>query len=74
MAILDAALLAENLPSTDPRLLALTHAERFETMPDGVSRFLATQDVQAVLRRPIAGAPMSGEQILNLLVTVATDG
>ena len=74
MAILDAALLAEHLPSTDQRLANLSRAERFETMPDGGSVFRATQDVQAALRRPIAGAPMTGEQILNLLVTIATDG
>ena len=73
MALLDAAALAEHLPPTDRRLLALSLAERFETMPDGASRFLETQDVRAALLRPIAGASMTGEQILDLLVTVAGD-
>jgi hypothetical protein len=74
MALLDAAALAEYLPATDPRLSALSLAGRFETMPDGASRFLETQDVRAALRRPISGASMTGEQILDLLVTIAHDG
>ena len=74
MALLDAAALAEHLPATDRRLLTLSLAERFETMPDGASRFLETQDVRAALRRPVSGASMTGEQILNLLVAIAADG
>jgi hypothetical protein len=73
MALLDAAALAEHLPATDRRLRALSLAERFETMPNGASRFLGTPDVAAALRRPVSGSSMSGEQILNLLVAVATD-
>ena len=69
MALLDAAALAEHLPATDRRLLALSLAGRFETMPDGASEFLETQDVRAAIRRPISGASMTGEQILDLLVT-----
>jgi Fatty acid desaturase len=74
MALLDAAALAEHLPATDRRLLALSLAERFETMPDGTSQFLETQDVRAALRRPISGASMTGEQILDLLAAIARDG
>lgn len=73
MALLDAAMLAEHLPATDPRLRALSLAERFETMPNGASRFIDTPDVPAALLRPISGSSMSGEQILNLLVGIATD-
>jgi hypothetical protein len=74
MALLDAAGLAEHLPATDPRLAALSLAGRFETMADGASRFLETQDVRAALRRPISGAAMTGEQILDLLAAIAGNG
>ena len=74
MALLDAAALAEHLPAADRRLLALSLAERFETMPDGASRFIETQDVRAALRRPISGASMTGEQILDHLAAIAGNG
>lgn len=74
MALLDAAALARNLPATDPRLLTLSLAGRFETMPDGASRFLETHEVRAALRRPISGTSMTGDQILNLLVSIASAG
>ena len=74
MALLDAAALAEHLPAADRRLRGLSMAGRFETMANGASRFLETQAVRAALRRPISGASMNGEQILDLLAAVAAEG
>lgn len=73
MALLDAASLAENLPGTDPRLEALSAAGRFETMPDGASRFVETPGLRAAVQRPVAGSSVSGEAILALLVSITGD-
>ena len=67
MALLDAAAVAEGLPETDARLEALSRAGCFEAMPGGSIRFLETFDLRAVVQRPLAGSPMSGEQIIDLL-------
>lgn len=74
MALLDAAELAERLPSTDRHLVALTRSGRFEAMPGGTSRFLETPEVRAALQRPLSGAEQSGVQILDLLVSTACGG
>lgn len=68
MALLDAARLAEELSPSDPRLVALSEAGRFESMPDDTARFLETPAVRAAVQRPLAGVPMSGSEILVLLV------
>jgi hypothetical protein len=71
MSLLDAAAVAEHLPVADPRLLALSRAGCFEAMPGGGIRFLETDDLRAVVQRPLAGSPMSGEQIVDLLADTA---
>jgi len=71
MALLDAAAMADRLPGTDDRLEALSSAGCFETMPGGTSRFVETLDLRAVIQRPLSGSPMSGEQILDLIVETA---
>jgi hypothetical protein len=71
MALLDAAALAERLPATDRRLRRLSGAGCFETMHDGSSAFLETPDLRAAVQRPLSGAPMSGADILALLVLTA---
>ena len=73
MALLDAAAVASVLPAGDHRLVQLSEAGRFETMPEGTSRFVETPDVRAVLQRPIGGTSMSGAQILTRLVATACD-
>jgi hypothetical protein len=73
MALLDAAEVAERLPPVDPRLATLTRAGRFESMPDGRSTFLETDSMRRAIQRPLSGAPMSGEEILDLLVESAWD-
>jgi hypothetical protein len=68
MSLLDAAALAESLPPTDHRLEALSRQGRFETMRGGASRFVETPEVRAVIQRPLSGTPMTGEEILALMV------
>jgi hypothetical protein len=74
MALLDAASAAEALPADDPTLVALSEAGRFESMPGNVARFVETPRVRAAVQRPISGTPMTGEQILSLLVDSARHG
>lgn len=71
MALLDAAAMAERLPTNDRRLKALSEAGRFEAMPGGTSRFVETNDLRSVVQRPLAGSPMTGEQILDLIADIA---
>lgn len=73
MALLDAADVAEQLRPVDPRLAALTRAGRFESMPGGGSTFVETNGVRRAIQRPLSGAPMSGEEILDLVVASAWD-
>ena len=73
MALLDAGAAAERLPVADARLAALTRAGRFESMPDGTSRFLESDAVRRVVQRPLSGVPMSGSEILDLVVASAWD-
>jgi hypothetical protein len=71
MALLDAAMIAEGLSPTDERLKALSEAGRFETMPNGNALFLETAELRAAVQRPLAGTPMSGHEILHLIVDTA---
>jgi hypothetical protein len=73
MALLDAGEVAERLPAADARLATLTRAGRFESMPDGTSRFLETDAVRRAIQRPLSGVPMSGSEILDLVVASAWD-
>jgi hypothetical protein len=73
MALLDAAKLAERLTAQDPRLVALSEAGRFETMPKSTARFLETPALRAAMQRPLAGSPLSGSDILALVVDTALD-
>lgn len=71
MALLDAARLAENMPPTDPRLVRLSEAGRFESMPNHEALFLESPAVRAAMQRPLAGRVMSGSDILQVLVSTA---
>jgi hypothetical protein len=73
MALLDAAEVAERLSAVDARLATLTRAGRFECQQDGTSRFLETDSVRRAIQRPLSGVPMSGAEILDLLVASAWD-
>ena len=71
MALLDAAAIAETLPTDDPTLIALSEAGRFESMPGDKAHLVETPRLRAVVQRPISGAPMAERQILALLVDSA---
>jgi hypothetical protein len=71
MALLDAAMLAQSLPSSDGRLAALSRAGRFEVLPDGVHTFVETADLRAAVQRPVSGSTMSGAEILSVVITTA---
>jgi hypothetical protein len=73
MALLDAAKLAETLSAQDQRLILLSEAGRFETMPNDTALFLETPALRAAMQRPLAGEPMSGSDILALLVDTASE-
>lgn len=74
MALLDASRIAAELLPTDERLTALSEAGLFETMPDGKSVFRETAELRAAIQRPLSGTPMSGHDILALLVDTARGG
>ena len=40
-------------------------------MPDGGCTFLETGSIRGVIQRPLSGSPMSGEEIIDLLVDAA---
>jgi len=71
MALLDAAMIAEKLSARDGRLTALSEAGRFETMPGGGARFVETAELRAAIQRPLSGTPLSGHDIVALLVDTA---
>jgi hypothetical protein len=73
MALLDAAQAAGRLPRADPRLATLTRSGHFESMPGGGSRFVETDAIRRAIQRPLSGIPLSGEEILDLLVESAWD-
>lgn len=70
-ALLDAARTAESWSSDNGLLMELSESGRFETMPGRRARFLETSEVRAAVQRPLAGAPMSGDEILALVVEAA---
>lgn len=74
MALLDASRIAAELQPTDERLTALSEAGLFETMPDEKAIFLETAELRAAIQRPLSGSPMSGHEILALLVATARGG
>jgi hypothetical protein len=67
MALLDAANLAESMAAQDERLVALSEAGCFESMPNGTAVFVGTPRLMAVIRRPLSGAGMTGASILTAL-------
>jgi hypothetical protein len=73
MALLDAADLAEGMRSEDQRLLSLSEAGCFETMPKGGAVFVETDAIRAAIQRPLVGTAMSGSEILTLVVAASGD-
>lgn len=73
MALLDAALLAERLPSGDATLRVLSEAGLFESMPGGRAAFVEHPDVRAaILRALVSGEEDAACIIAKLVATAAT--
>ena len=71
MALLDAAAIAEQLPTNHRVLDQLSAARCFVSLPGGGTRLVETDQVRAAVRRPLSGDPMSGLEILDLLAATA---
>jgi hypothetical protein len=74
MALLDAASIAEHLPSGHHVLTQLSEAGCFESLADGGTRFVESEQLRAAVQRPLSGVPMSGLDILELLTAAAQGG
>lgn len=72
MALLDAAVRAEELDKDDPTLLAMSEGGLFEPMPGGGHRVLETPELRRALQRPISGSAESADRILSAIVTAVT--
>jgi hypothetical protein len=73
MVLLDAALLAERLTPSDYRLRLLSESGRFETMAENTFAVVETAGMRAVLQRPLAGVPLTGEQVLTSLARASSE-
>jgi len=73
MVLLDAALLAERLTPADYRLRLLSESGRFETMAENTFAVMETAGMRAVLQRPLAGVPLTGEQVLTSLARASIE-
>lgn len=71
MAMLDAAVLAQDLKVDDPILLRLSQAGCFESMPGEKSKFVSTDEIQRAILRPVSGTAEAGATILQSIVTAA---
>ncbi|MDQ1667878.1 MAG: hypothetical protein QOH75_3909 [Actinomycetota bacterium] len=71
MALLDAATTAECMLTNDPVLRRLSEAGLFECLADDQVALVETAAVRAAVQRPILGAPMTGREVLDLLVVAA---
>jgi hypothetical protein len=71
MALLDAASIAEHLPSGHHVLISLSEAGCFESVPDQTTRFVENEQMRAAVQRPLSGMQMSGLDILELLTAAA---
>ena len=71
MALLDAAAIADAMPSDDARIKVLSEAGLFESMPHGQARFLETPEIRAAIQRPLVSNPRAGVEIIAELVATA---
>lgn len=71
MALLDAAVIAEALGSSDRELRVLSEAGLFESMPGGRAWFVETQRIRAAIQRPLVTERQTGAQIIAQLVATA---
>jgi len=71
MALLDAARIAEAMPSADPRIRVLSEAGLFESMPEGNAVFIEVAEIRRAVRRTLVSGPQNGASIIADLITTA---
>ncbi len=73
MALLDAAHVADAMTPNDPRLVLLSEAGLFESMPGGRAFFLETPEIRAAVQRQLVRDPQGGKEIIAHVVATAAD-
>jgi hypothetical protein len=73
MALLDAARVAEAMPSADPRIRVLSEAHLFESMPEGTAVFIEVAEIRRAVRRTLVSGPQDGASIIGQLITTARE-
>lgn len=73
MALLDAARIAEAMPSADPRIRVLSEAHLFESMPEGRAVFIEAAEIRRAVRRTLVSGPQDGASIIAGLITTASE-
>lgn len=72
MALLDAAMIAEAMPSRDPRITILSEVGLFESMPDGEAVFIELPAIRSSVQRPLVSGREDGSTIIAKIVAAAT--
>ena len=73
MALLDAARIAESMPSADPRIRVLSEANLFESMPEGKAVFIEVAEIRRAVRRTLVSGPQDGASIIARLISTASE-
>lgn len=71
MVLLDAALIAEALPTSHAGLRVLSEAGLFESMPDGKAAFVEIPEIRAAIQRALVSDAESGAAVIAKLVATA---
>ena len=71
MALLDAAVIAESLPSDDAGIRVLSEAGLFESMPGGRASFVEVAAIRAAVLRALVSEAEDGRAIIAKLVATA---
>lgn len=72
MALLDAAVIAESLPSDDAGIRVLSEAGLFESMPGGRALFVEVAAIRAAVLRALVSEAEDGRAIIAKLVATAS--
>jgi len=73
MALLDAARIAEAMPSADPRIRVLSEAHLFESMPEGKAVFIEVPEIRRAVRRALVSGSQDGASIIERLIATASE-
>lgn len=68
MALLEAAAIAQDLRPMDPLLVGMSERGLFESMPNGGSRVVDSDELGRSLSRSILGKPRDGRRVLKDLL------